>query len=143
MLFSIIKYTGAAYLVYLGILAFFTRNTLSIGQIQKGDKQSFSTRKSSIYKEAYLQGMVSNTLNPKTVLVYITFMPQFIHLSENVNNQLMILGLLLTGIAVSWFLFVVYLLDYVKKWLHNSLLQKVFHKATGVLLIGFGVKTAV
>lgn len=70
-------------------------------------------------------------------------MPQFIDLNGNVTQQLIILGLILTLIAVSWFLTLVYLLGHVKKWLRKPKFQNIFQKSTGVMLIGFGVKTVI
>ncbi len=90
-----------------------------------------------------MQALLSNVLNPKTVLVYITIMPQFINLKENVNEQLIILALILTSLAVVWFLFLVQLIDYAKKWLNNSKFQKIFQKSTGIMLVAFGVKTGI
>ncbi|NIK76828.1 RhtB (resistance to homoserine/threonine) family protein [Paenibacillus castaneae] len=142
-LFNTIKYLGAAYLFYLGIRAFFTKSILAIEDVQaesQGTNEKLSRRHC---KESYLQGVVSNILNPKTVLVYITFMPQFIDLNGDTNQQLILLGSILTLIAVGWFLIVVYLLDHVKKWLKKPKFQKAFQKSTGVMLIGFGVKTVV
>ncbi|MFE4587978.1 LysE family transporter, partial [Bacillus subtilis] len=52
-----------------------------------------------------------------------------------------ILASILTLLAVLWFLFLVYIIDYAKKWMKNSKLQKVFQKITGIILVGFGIKT--
>jgi RhtB (resistance to homoserine/threonine) family protein len=142
-LFNAIKYLGAAYLFYLGVRAFFTKNTLSLEAVQAERQRLIDKSSRHHYKESYLQGAISNILNPKTVLVYITFMPQFIDLNGNINQQLIGLGLILTIIAVGWFLILVYLLDHVKKWLKKPKFQKVFQKSTGVMLIGFGVKTVI
>lgn len=93
------------------------------------------------YKTSFMQGSLSNILNPKTVLVYVTIMPQFINLNGNINQQLIILASILTLLAVLWFLFLVYIIDYAKKWMKNSKFQKVFQKITGIILVGFGIKT--
>lgn len=140
-LFNTIKYMGAAYLLYLGVRVFFTKSTLSLETVQS--KNSYTNEKSShrYYKDSYLQGAVSNILNPKTVLVYITFMPQFIDLNENINQQLIFLGLILMVIAVGWFLILVYLIDYLKTCLNKPTFQTLFQKSTGLMLIGFGIKT--
>jgi RhtB (resistance to homoserine/threonine) family protein len=140
-LFNIIKYLGAAYLFYLGVRAVFTKSTLSLETVQADSQLSIHKSTHRHYKESYLQGAISNILNPKTVLVYITFMPQFIDLNGNINQQLIGLGFILTLIAAGWFLILVYLLDHVNKWLKKPKIQKVFQKSTGVMLIGFGVKT--
>ncbi len=142
-LFNIIKYLGAAYLFYLGVRAFLTKSTLSLEAVQADSPCSIVQPSHRHYKESYLQGAISNILNPKTVLVYITFMPQFIDLNGNTNQQLIELGLILTLIAVGWFLILVYLLDHVRNWLKKPKFQKAFQKSTGVMLIGFGVKTVI
>ncbi|MFS0823173.1 homoserine/threonine efflux transporter [Bacillus sp. 1P02SD] len=142
ILFSTIKYLGAAYLIYLGIKSFFTKNVFSLKDIQE-QANATSNSKSMHNKESFMQALLSNVLNPKTVLVYITIMPQFIDLSGNINQQLFLLAFILTFLAVLWFLTLVYVIDYAKKWLNNSKFQKVFQKSTGILLVGFGVKTGI
>jgi RhtB (resistance to homoserine/threonine) family protein len=142
ILFSTIKYLGAAYLIYLGIKSFFAKSVFSLEEIQA---QANSSAKSSSRhnKESFMQALLSNVLNPKTVLVYITVMPQFIDLNGNVNQQLILLASILTLLAVLWFLTLVNVIDYAKKWLNNPKFQKVFQKSTGLLLLGFGVKTGI
>lgn len=141
VLFSIIKYLGAAYLIYLGIKGFLTKSMFSLEETNPNPvhspKESHRNNKVS-----FRQALFSNILNPKTVIVYVTVMPQFIDLTKNVNEQLIILGLILTLLAVGWFLILVYIMDYAKKWLHSSRFMKAFQKSTGVILVGFGIKTA-
>ncbi|MBK4210270.1 homoserine/threonine efflux transporter [Bacillus licheniformis] len=138
ILFNTIKYLGAAYLIYLGIKSFFAKKMFSLEEIQAEKNKNASSRH---YKDSFMQGLFSNILNPKTVLVYITIMPQFINLRESVNQQLIILALILTFLAVFWFLILVYLIDFAKKWLRSVKFQKIFQKAAGLVLVGFGVKT--
>lgn len=142
VLFSIIKYLGAAYLIYLGIKSFFTKSVFSLKEIQSqaNTPTTYSNRHN---KSSFMQALLNNILNPKTVLVYITIMPQFINLDGNVKQQLILLAFILTALAVIWFLFLVTLIDYAKKWLNNPKFQKVFQKSTGLVLIGFGVKTGI
>jgi RhtB (resistance to homoserine/threonine) family protein len=142
ILFSAIKYLGAAYLIYLGIKSFFAKSVFSLKEIQAqaNTPAKYSKRHN---KDSFMQALLNNILNPKTVLVYITIMPQFINLNGNVNQQLIILAFILTLLAVMWFLFLVYLIDYAKKWMNNSRFQKAFQKSTGLILIGFGIKTGI
>ncbi|MFJ7732889.1 LysE family translocator [Lysinibacillus sp. NPDC097231] len=141
-LFNTIKYMGAAYLLYLGVRSFFSKSTLSLESVQVECQHPHKSAH-QYNKESYLQGAISNILNPKTILVYITFMPQFIDLNGNTNQQLIVLGLILTIIAVGWFMILIYLIDHLKKWLNKPKFQIIFQKSTGLMLIGFGVKTAV
>lgn len=140
ILFTTIKYLGAAYLIYLGVKSFFAKSMFSLDDMQSQAKNMASSPK-RYYKTSFMQGSLSNILNPKTVLVYVTIMPQFINLNGNINQQLIILASILTLLAVLWFLFLVYIIDYAKKWMKNSKFQKVFQKITGIILVGFGVKT--
>ncbi|MFC5589645.1 homoserine/threonine efflux transporter [Sporosarcina soli] len=142
VLFSIIKYLGAAYLIYLGIKSFFTKSVFSLKEIQS-QANSPTTYSNRHNKSSFMQALLNNILNPKTVLVYITIMPQFINLDGNVKQQLILLAFILTALAVVWFLFLVTLIDYAKKWLNNPKFQKIFQKSTGLVLIGFGVKTGI
>lgn len=140
ILFTTIKYLGAAYLIYLGVKSFFAKSMFSLDDMQSQAKNMASSPK-RYYKTSFMQGSLSNILNPKTVLVYVTIMPQFINLNGNINQQLIILASILTLLAVLWFLFLVYIIDYAKKWMKNSKFQKVFQKITGIIFVGFGIKT--
>jgi RhtB (resistance to homoserine/threonine) family protein len=141
-LFSFIKYAGAAFLIYLGIKSFFTKSSLSLNELQEQAKNQVTPTKKH-HKDSFLQGLLSNILNPKTVLVYITIMPQFIDLNENINQQLIIMGLIMSILAIVWFLLLVSILDYAKKWFNNPKFNKAFQKSTGLILVGFGIKTGI
>lgn len=86
VLFSIIKYMGAAYLVYLGIKAIIEKSPTSLG----GKGQLPITA-----PQAFRQAVLAELLNPKTALFFLAFLPQFVK-PENgaVIIQLSILGVL-------------------------------------------------
>lgn len=140
--FNLIRYVGAAYLLYIGIRVLLTRSHLQIQSLQPTDSSVMMHQPTKHYKESLLQGMISNILNPKTVLVYVTFIPQFIDTEGHVHQQLLYLGLILTLIAVIWFIILVGLLQHLQHVLQKPKVQLVFQKLTGLALIGFGVKTA-
>lgn len=138
-LFNTIKYVGACYLFYLGVRAFFMKGSSPFEHINK----QVIFKRSHHYSESFLQGAISNILNPKTVLVYITFMPQFIDLNGNITQQLILLGLILILIAVGWFLILVFIVDHLKNRMKKPNLQIIFQKLTGLMLMGFGLKTVI
>lgn len=86
VLFSIIKYLGAAYLIYLGIKAIIEKAPTSLG----GKGQMPITA-----PQAFRQAILAEMLNPKTALFFLAFLPQFVK-PENgsVAVQLTILGVL-------------------------------------------------
>ena len=89
--FSIIKYLGAAYLVYLGI-----RRLL----FKESAIQAEAARSDSLGK-IYRQGVTVAVLNPKTALFFIAFLPQFVDSTRgSVALQLLTLGCLFVLMAV-------------------------------------------
>lgn len=83
MLFTIVKYLGAAYLVYLGLKAIFAKTSVGPGQ---GRLPVTASR-------AFRQAIVAEVLNPKTALFFLAFLPQFVAPEKGfVVMQLAILG---------------------------------------------------
>ena len=133
--FDIIKYLGAAYLIYLGIKAFLSRqNNFSIEN---------KTEKSSLPK-LFWQGVFTNVLNPKVALFFLAFLPQFIYPEKgNTGLQILLLGL--------WFNFsgtivnsiVAILFGKLGNWFANKQgFIKWQNKITGILLVTLGIKVA-
>jgi RhtB (resistance to homoserine/threonine) family protein len=142
VLFNLIKYLGVAYLIFLGIKSFKARSTFSIEM--NDSENNVEPKKLSIgqYKTCFLQGFLSDVLNPKTVVVYMTLMPQFINTHQNVLLQLVILGGILILEATLWFLIVVHILKYIRIWFKKPKVQNIFNKATGTMLVSLAVKLA-
>lgn len=89
-LFTIVKYLGAAYLVYLGLRAIFDKTSMDLGQ----------GRVPITAPQAFRQAIVAEVLNPKTALFFLAFLPQFVSPeSGNVMLQLTILGLVFAMIG--------------------------------------------
>lgn len=87
--FSVIKYLGAAYLVYLGI-----RTLLERGE-DASDLQVRPLTKFDVFR----QGVLTDVLNPKTALFFLAFIPQFVNLEAgNVALQFFIYGILANAI---------------------------------------------
>jgi threonine/homoserine/homoserine lactone efflux protein len=80
--FNIVKYVGAAYLIYLGI-----RTLLS-----KDEALDVESATHSKNNRAFYQGIVTEVLNPKTALFFLAFIPQFINPASAVVPQVMLLG---------------------------------------------------
>lgn len=84
-LFSIVKYLGAAYLVYLGVKAIVEKAPVDLGQ----------GRVPISAPQAFRQAILSEVLNPKTALFFLAFLPQFVvPANGDVVAQLTILGVL-------------------------------------------------
>ncbi|MBI1260049.1 MAG: LysE family translocator [Chloroflexi bacterium] len=80
--FSVVKYIGAAYLIYLGIRALLSKDA----PVELDD----SERRAS--KRAFYQGITTEVLNPKTALFFLAFIPQFINPRGVVVLEFLLLG---------------------------------------------------
>lgn len=140
VLFNVIKYLGAGYLVFLGIKSVRNRSTFSIENDNVVNTESKLLK--GKYKTYFIQGFLSDFLNPKTIIVYMTLMPQFINVNKNVYLQLTILGGILVAEAILWFLILVYILRYVRVWFKEAKVQSIFNKVTGTMLVSLAIKLA-
>jgi threonine/homoserine/homoserine lactone efflux protein len=85
LLFNIIKYLGAAYLVYLGIMAI----------LERSDGMSLPRTASITAAQAFRQAILVEVLNPKSALFFLAFLPQFVEPQNGaVPLQLALLGVL-------------------------------------------------
>ena len=135
--FVVIKFAGAAYLVYLGI-----RMMLS-GPETAGAKSSTFNKDSdwSIYRA----GLLSNVLNPKVALFFMAFLPQFVApTADSRVLAFLFLGAVFIFNGTLWCLFLVWAASAVNRRLRgrpsSGLLLK---RAVGAMFVGLGVRLAV
>jgi threonine/homoserine/homoserine lactone efflux protein len=88
--FSVVKYAGAAYLVYLGVRKLLERDA----------RVAFERRLEPL-RRAFARGIVVNVLNPKTALFFLAFLPQFVDPDRGaVWSQALVLGLVFVGLGL-------------------------------------------
>lgn len=131
--FQMIKYLGAAYLVYLGIRSILSKESLLIGN---GDTQELPLKK------AYIQGLIANILNPKVILFFLAFLPQFIDV-ESKNYGIMtylVLGSTYFSLGIIWCSVLVYFASVVANLLKKKAgFSKVVNKISGLIFILLGL----
>jgi len=132
--FDVVKYLGAAYLIYLGIRKLFVREAESEhGEIQQ---ESFA--------RIYWQGFAINLLNPKTALFFFAFLPQFVDPAKgNVTGQTLLLGALFVGMAIiTDSLYALVASSLAGKLRGNRNFQKGQRYFAGLVYVGLGITTA-
>lgn len=133
--FSIVKYLGAAYLIYLGVRRLFARDTAH---------QPTTFQRQSL-RRIFRQGVLVAILNPKTALFFFAFLPQFVDSSKSsVTLQLLTLGCLFVLMAIVTDSLYALLAGTVGKWLkgtHSFL--RVERYLVGTVYIGLGVMAAI
>jgi threonine/homoserine/homoserine lactone efflux protein len=133
--FDVIKYAGAAYLIYLGIRSVISKKH-SI-KINRG-LQKLS------YRKIFWQGFITNVLNPKVALFFLAFLPQFINIHKGSTSlQILFLGSWFDVVGTLVNILVALLFGKIGAWLSQSPgFVQWQERITGVILIGLGIKVA-
>jgi threonine/homoserine/homoserine lactone efflux protein len=138
--FTVLKWVGAAYLVWVGVRLLLSRPS---DAIKLGASSSDSTRAGGL-KVVFVHGFGTNALNPKVALFFLAFLPQFIGPAvENKTLAFLLLGLLFNfnglwvnigwALAAAWMARRVAAVSRAMHWLD---------KAAGAMFVGFGLKLA-
>jgi threonine/homoserine/homoserine lactone efflux protein len=131
--FSIVKYMGAAYLIYLGV-----RTILQSNKEFTDDVEITKNGKRAVY-----QGILTEALNPKTALFFLAFIPQFINPEGGIVTQFIILGSISVILNTSADIVVATLAGSIGYQLKTyPRLRKGQHMFTGVGLIALGAYVA-
>lgn len=132
-LFSILKYVGAAYLLWLGIHALRQGRAASRAVVRTAPR---------VLWLAFKQGFLTNLLNPKAVLIFLTFLPQFMNPHMPLVPQFLELGGIMSLLCLLWYVSLAYILGQVRRAFENPRFQQWLHRCTGVVFIAFGLKLA-
>ena len=133
LLFSIIKYAGAAYLIYLGIRSLINK---------KKNGTQITSLPSMTNRKIFFQGMLTNILNPKVAIFFLSFLPQFIdpH-SSHVKEEIAFLGLWFDLQGTLVLVLVATVTGFFSQVLQkNAAFWGWQNKITGLILLGLGVK---
>jgi threonine/homoserine/homoserine lactone efflux protein len=134
-LFSVIKFIGAGYLIYLGIIALITKSNFNKNIITLPPIDKWKLLK---------QGIITNALNPNVALFFLSFLPQFIQFNSPLYKvQLFTLGLWFDLQGTLILIIVAWLIGNASNFIKNN--QKFWNvqgKITGIILIGLGIKVA-
>lgn len=132
--FNVVKYLGAAYLIYLGIRKLLAR----------AEEAENETVKSESLSRVYWQGFMVNILNPKTALFFFAFLPQFVAPERgNVTAQTLLLGVIFVGLAIiTDSMYALLASSLAGRLKRNKNFQKSGQYFAGLVYIGLGITTA-
>jgi threonine/homoserine/homoserine lactone efflux protein len=135
--FAVIKYAGAAYLIYLGVRMIISAHENQDTEIQISPGQ--------IRRSPFWQGVATEVLNPKTAIFFLAFIPQFVTRSSGgVFWQFLLLGTISVALNTTCDLIVTLMAAPIGARLRSSaILRRRQRAATGLTLIGLGAFVAV
>jgi threonine/homoserine/homoserine lactone efflux protein len=136
--FTALKIVGAAYLLWMGI-----QTLRAAARSRRGPAETTIQGVRPRPWSAVRKGFLSNALNPKVALFFVTFLPQFLSTNSTVGEtraQALLLSAIFAGLYVAWFSLYVLLVDGLGQLLRRPRVKAVIERLTGVLLVAFAIR---
>jgi threonine/homoserine/homoserine lactone efflux protein len=136
VLFSIMKFAGAAYLIYLGSKALFHKTSTTASEVLA------DTAKSEITPiQALRMGFVTNALNPKATVLFVSLFTQVVGPNTSMPIKLLY-GSEMFFFTLAWYLMLATVFGHIAQTNVMKWFLKYIEKVTGAVLIAFGVRLA-
>jgi len=131
--FTTLRLVGGIYLAYLGVTALWhARKSFSAATVEAPAVASRRT--------AYRQGLVTNLLNPKIALLFLTLIPQFVATGEPAFRTTGVLAGTFFVIAVVWWRVFSIAVGALGRWLARPRVRTWLERLTGLVLVGLGAR---
>ncbi|SIO61313.1 resistance to homoserine/threonine (RhtB) family protein [Burkholderia sp. GAS332] len=137
--FTVIKFVGAIYLIYLGVRLIFAKPAADQAV---GEARAAGAPKS--LRQLFLQGFWTNVLNPKVVLFFVSFFPQFVTTgSDHKVLAFLTLGVVFVVMSLIWSCFIAWIAGSVtRRFSGKPLVKKWLDRGVGSAFVGLGLKLA-
>jgi threonine/homoserine/homoserine lactone efflux protein len=126
--FLMLKWSGVVYLAYLGVRTFFSPRS--------GIALASSVPALRSHKSLYWQGFLVGGSNPKALLFFTAFFPQFINPQAAQVPQYLLLGATFVCFELFWLTFYAHFAVRVTPWLQTPGRARMFNRLTGAMFIG-------
>ncbi len=133
-LFTVLKWIGAAYLIYLGIKLW---RALASSQMAGGEDEEPAERPLRIFLHTY----AVTALNPKSIMFFVAFLPQFLDLSQPLLAQMAIFETTFLVLATLNATLYALLASMARSTIRKPGVQQIVNRAGGTLMIGAGLLT--
>ncbi|WP_233189736.1 LysE family translocator [Halobacteriovorax sp. DA5] len=139
-LFHFVKMIGAAYLIYLGVRAlyeaWFSGSKTNLFLVSKNERKQVSV------SSEFRRGLLTNILNPKVAIFYLTFLPQFIDINSNPLVQSIGLSLVHIALNLIWLFLFGYFVTFFKAQFEKGRTKRVVETLSGSAFLFFGLALA-
>ena len=136
--FNAVKAVGAAYLIWQGI-RLLRRPAASAQSLPS----TLTPVQSAPAGSAFWQGFLTNVLNPKVGVFYVTLLPQFVVADVPAGPYIFALASIHVGLSVLWFLLLIGAAAHLQRWLERPRVQTAMDRITGLVFVAFGLKLVV
>jgi threonine/homoserine/homoserine lactone efflux protein len=127
-----LKWAGAAYLAWLGV------------RLILKPRSAFDLAKAGTARGGnwWLRGFLTNLLNPKVGVFYISFLPQFVPAHVAAGPFIFLLAAIHAVLGVLWFAALIAATSPLKRWLQRAAVVRWLDRLTGLVFLGFGLRLA-
>jgi RhtB (resistance to homoserine/threonine) family protein len=138
--FTVVKFVGAIYLVYLGVRLIFVKAAPAPVKTEAAPRATAPRP----LRQLFLQGFWTNVLNPKVVLFFVSFFPQFVTAaSPHKALAFLALGAVFVAMSTVWNSFVAWIAGSVsRRFSGKPGVKKWLDRTVGTAFVGLGVKLA-
>ena len=143
--YDVLRFIGAAYLTFVGVRMLWAsrrgvRPELPAEKPGTGWTPG-NTRMTAA--RAFRTGLLTNLLNPKVGVFYVTLLPQFIPAHAPVFAFSMLLASIHAAEGIAWFAVLVMTMGRIRRWLRRDSIRRTLDRLTALVFIGFGAKLAI
>ncbi|GFE12384.1 lysine transporter LysE [Streptomyces glebosus] len=138
-LFGAVQLLGGVYLLYLGVgaLVAAVRRRGTTGDAATAPADSPAARPATAGR-CLRQGFLTNALNPKAPVLFLSLLPQFVPAGEPALPRTLLLATMVVAMALVWFPAVALLVDRLGSWLRRPRVTRALEAVTGALLTTLG-----
>lgn len=134
--YDALKVAGACYLVWIGVR--------SLMSVRRHAVQPAASEGSALGRSGFLAGFLTDILNPKVGVFFVSFLPGFVPAGDHaVGLTTLAFGAIFTILTALYFLGLIALSGRVATWMSEPTIRRRFDAATGLVLVGFGLRLAV
>lgn len=135
--YGVLRVVGACYLVWLGIQ--------SLRSVRRGASEpaSATTARGGIVGTGFSAGLITNLLNPKVGVFFVTFLPGFVPSGYAVGTTSLLFGAVFIVLSIAYYVVLLALAGRVVGWMAAPRIRRRMDALTGSVLVGFGIRLAV
>jgi len=133
--YTALRIAGAVYLVWLGVTSFRARATTHADDIN-------AKSPGRLLGVGYRAGLATDLLNPKVGVFFITFLPGFVPPGHAVGSTSLLFGAIFVIETAAYFALLLLLASRITGWMSHPAIRRRLDRATGLVLIGFGIRLA-
>ena len=137
--YTVLRALGAGYLIFLGVKLLLRKCQPGVEIVDAVPPSPLKVTGNTSPPWWFVRGLLTNLLNPKVGIFYVTFLPQFIPSGVSLTSFSVLLACIHAAEGILWFSMLTLAMRPLARWLKRPIVVQTLDRATGTVLIGFGL----